>query len=57
MEWTTGMVEYWNGGMEFFKVQYHFLHPNKYNPLCKQINRIHLEVSSFSILFLTITLV
>ena len=40
MEWTTGMVEYWNGGMEFFKVQYHFLHPNKY--------RIPLEVSSFS---------
>ena len=28
---NSGM-DYWNGGMEFFKVQYHFLHPNKYNP-------------------------
>ena len=26
---NSGM-DYWNGGMEFFKVQYHFLHPNKY---------------------------
>ena len=28
MEWTTGMVEYWNGGMEVFKVYYDFLHLN-----------------------------
>ena len=27
---NSGM-DYWNGGMNFFKVQYHFLHPNKYN--------------------------
>ena len=27
---NSGM-EYWNGGMKLFKVQYHFLHPNKYN--------------------------
>ena len=28
---NSGM-DYWNGGMGFFKVQYHFfLHPNKYN--------------------------
>ena len=27
---NSGM-EYWTGGMEFFKVQYQLLHPNKYN--------------------------
>ena len=29
-QWN-GILEWWNTGMEFFKVQYHFLHPNKYN--------------------------
>ena len=28
VEWTTGMMEYWNG---ILKVQYQFLHPNKCN--------------------------
>ena len=27
MEWTTGMVEYWNGGMNFFKSSISFPHP------------------------------
>ena len=30
---TSGVYKQWNGMVEwiFFKVQYHFLHPNKYN--------------------------
>ena len=27
-QWN-GLLEWWNTGMDFFKVQYHFLNPNK----------------------------
>ena len=51
MEWTTEMVE-WTTGMVEWEFLNQFLYPNKYNS--KQINRIPLEVSSFSIIHLTI---
>ena len=39
MEWTTGMVEWWNGGTENFKVYFQILHPNKgHIPISQHIN-------------------